>query len=137
MDKIFGSIQPPEVISNFTNGTNDPGVGLGALLNLILKLLIVGGGIFALFNFLLAGYAFLSAGDDPKKIEGAWGKIWQSLLGLSFIAGAFVLAAIFGKIFFGGYDKIINPVIPTLNQINSSQGTQQGQQPTQPNQTNP
>lgn len=112
----FGQITPPDALNNFTGGTG-PGTGLGSLLNLIFRLMIVGGGIYALFNFILAGYAFLAAGDDPKKIEGAWGKIWQSLIGLSFIAGAFVLAAIFGKIFFGDYNFIINPSIPTINQI--------------------
>jgi hypothetical protein len=114
---IFGQIKPPEALSRFTGTGGDVGAGFGAFLNLIFQLAIVGGGIYALFKIILAGYAFLSAGDDPKAIEGAWARIWQSMIGLVLIAGAFVLAAIFGRIFFGSYDAIINPVIPTLNQI--------------------
>lgn len=106
----FGSITAPKTAL----GSGDPGQAFGKLLNLVLQLLIVGAGIYALINLVLAGYAFMSAGDDPKKVEGAWAKIWQTLLGLAFAAGAFVLAAIFGQLIFGRPDFILNPSIPTL-----------------------
>lgn len=106
----FGRIKPPAALENF----GDPGSGgIGNLLNTILKLMVVGAGIYALFNFVLAGYSFLSAGDDPKKVELAWAKIWQTALGLAFAAGAFVLAGIFGYIIFGDWNAILNPQIIT------------------------
>ena len=105
---IFGEITPPDAIKG------EAGAELGNLLNTVLKLLIVGAGIFSLFNLIFAGYAFMSAGDDAKKVAGAWAKIWQSLLGLAIAAGAFVLAAIFGQLIFGQWDFILNPQIPTL-----------------------
>jgi len=111
-NNIFGPVKLPESISS--NYSGDVGANLGKLLNTVLQLLIVGAAIYALFNLVTAGYGFMSAGDDPKKIAGAWAKIWQTLLGLAFAAGAFVLAAIFGKLIFGQWDFIINPVIPTL-----------------------
>src|SRR5438132_13045647 len=109
--QIFGTIATPPALANFGDVSSG---GLGKFLNLILKLLIVGGGIYALFNLILAGYAFLSAGDDPKKIEGATAKIWQTAIGLVFMAGAFVLAAIFGLLIYGKADAILNPSIPSL-----------------------
>ncbi len=108
---IFGTVTAPSPLAKF--GLVENG-GIGVFLNLIFKLLLVGGGLFALFNLILAGYAFMSAGDDPKKMEGAWGKIWQTAMGLLFMAGAFVLAAIFGLLIFGSVDSIINPKIPTI-----------------------
>ena len=42
----------------------------------------------------------MSAGDDPKKVQGAWQKIWQTLIGLIFAAGAFVIAALVGQLIF-------------------------------------
>ena len=107
----FGTIKAPDALSKFGA---DPGAAIGKLIQIVIWILIVGAGIYALFNFILAGYAFMSAGDDPKKVAGAWTKILQSALGLAFAAGAFVLAAIFGQLIFGKWDFIINPVIPTL-----------------------
>lgn len=109
--QVFGPIASPTALGNFGNVESG---GIGRLLNLIFNLLLVGGGIFALFNLILAGYAFLSAGDDSKKLEGAWGRIWQTAIGLVFMAGAFVLAAIFGKLIFGDWNAILNPSIPAL-----------------------
>lgn len=114
MEQIFGTIQAPAALNAF--GTVETGA-LGRFTTLLFRLMIVGGGIYSLFNIILAGYAFLSAGDDSKKIEGAWARIYQSLIGLSFIAGSFVLAAIFGRIIFGDFNAIINPNIPTINEI--------------------
>lgn len=100
----FGTVAPPPGVVNYSGG----GIaGLPTFINNLIKFMIVGAGIYALFNLVLAGYAFLSAGDDPKKIEGAWAKIWQTLLGLTFAAGSFVLAAIFGKLIFNDPDALL------------------------------
>lgn len=110
-DSLFGEIAPPKgIIERY--GTVETGA-IGGFINVILKTMVVGAGIFAVFNLVGAGYAFMSAGDDPKKVAGAWQKIWQTLLGLAFAAGAFMLAAIFGKIIFGDWGALLTPVIPT------------------------
>lgn len=108
----LGTIQQPDALGNF--GTVEGGA-VGTLLNLVFNVLIIVAGIYALFNFILAGYAFLSAGDDPKQMQGAWNKIYQSVIGLLFAAGSLVLAAIFGQIIFGDATFLINPSIPVPN----------------------
>ena len=104
---FFGEIAPPPGVERYPRG---PG-GLIVFLNNLIKLLIVGAGLFALLNFVLAGYGFLSAGGDSQKIGQAGAKIWQSLIGLLIAAGSFVLAAVFGQLIFGRWDAIINPSI--------------------------
>jgi len=103
-DTIFGQVKPPPGVEKFSGGSLQ---GLPVFINNILKFLIVGAGIYAVINLVFAGYAFMSAGDDPKKMQGAWAKIYQTLLGLAVAAGAFVLAAIFGKLLFGEYDALL------------------------------
>ena len=55
----------------------------------------------------------MSAGDDVKAMGKAWEKFTSSLLGLLFVAGSFVLAAIFGQLIFGDYTMLLNPRIYT------------------------
>lgn len=107
----FGEIDPPEAVKKYSD---NPAGGIGVFVQTIIWLLIIGAGVYALINFIFAGYGFMSAGDDPKKIAGAWAKIWQTALGLLVAAGAFVLAAVFGQLIFGNPRFILDPTIPTL-----------------------
>jgi len=114
-DDIFGEVTPPQALRKIYPG----GIGREAggpegmiiLFNNILKLLVIGAGIFALLNFILAGYSFMSAAGDPKKVELAWAKIWQSMVGLLIIAASFALAALIGKLLFGSTTAILSPII--------------------------
>src|SRR5258706_9842897 len=95
----FGCVNAPPGVNKFTPG---PGIGgIGTFLTVIFRTMVVGAGIFALFNLLLAGYSFLAAGGDSKAVAAAWAKIWQSILGLAVTAGAFVIAALLGLLLFG------------------------------------
>lgn len=106
----IGVIAPPPQVGNF----GDVATGPGKLLQTIFTTMIALGGIYSLINFILAGYSFLTAGDDPKKVEGAWAKIWQTAIGLTVMAGTFLLGAIFGKLIFGSSTYVLSPFIPTL-----------------------
>lgn len=85
---IFGSITNP------TKYSGNQGQGLFDFLSNLFKLAGLIGGIYMVIQFIQAGYGYLSANGDPKKIEQAWAKIWQSVLGLVIIASAFVLAGV-------------------------------------------
>lgn len=103
---IVGKVAPPGALAKY--GAE---IGLVTFLNNIIKLLIVVAGLYALLNFILAGYGFMSAGGDPKNIQNAWAKIWQTLVGLLIVAGSLVLAAIFGWLIFGDATAILNPKV--------------------------
>lgn len=101
----FGKVSPPPGVSKYNTGSE----GLVSFIANGIRLLIIIASLYVLFNLIFAGYQFISAGGDPKKIEDAWNKIWHSLFGLFLIAGSFVLAAIFGQIIFGDARFILNP----------------------------
>ena len=107
---IIGPITVPDPISKYSSCGASGGC-LILFLNNVIKLVIVVAGLFAFFNIIFAGYAFMSAGDDPKKMAAAWSKIWQSLIGLLIVAASFLLAAIFGYIIFGEWNAILNPTV--------------------------
>jgi len=106
----FGSVNLPAGLSQYGS---DPGIAFGKLIQFALRGLIVIAGLYALFNLIFAGYAFMSAGDDSKKVAGAWAQIWQTFLGLAVAAGSFILAAIIGKLIFDDWGFLLKPTIPT------------------------
>lgn len=101
---IIGSVTPPPGVIEYDKGDIS---GLYLFLNNIIKFVIVAAGVYALINLILAGYAFMSAGDDAQKIAGAWSKIWQTILGLVIVAGSFTLAAIVGQLVYGDYNALL------------------------------
>ena len=100
----IGSIRPPVppwIYGSIISGEGGQG-GLTLFATNIIRLIIVIGGLYAFFNFIFAGYAFLSAGGDPKKIVDAWGKIWQTIVGVIFMFVAFLIGAVISALFYGG-----------------------------------
>ena len=102
---LFGRIEPPEAIAKYGDSTQ----GLFIFVNNILKILVAGAGIFVLFNVIIAGYGFLTAGGDSEKVSKALAKIWQSVIGLVVVAGAFLLAGVVGLIIFGDARALLVP----------------------------
>lgn len=103
-----GKIIPPNTTPGIDPSTGKL-IGIVSFLNTILKLVFIAAGIWAFFNFIIAGFVFMSAGGDAKKVASAWDRIWQSLLGLVIIVSSFLVAAIVGLILLGDPGAIINP----------------------------
>lgn len=93
---IFGTIKNPT--KYIEKAGESPGQGLFTLISNILKLAGTIAGLFFVVQIIIAGYSFISASGDPKKAELALARIWQSVIGLLIVAGAFVIAAVIGKI---------------------------------------
>jgi hypothetical protein len=106
---IVGTVTNP--LANSYGSFNQPGGGIIGLLTNILRLIFVVAGIYALFNFIIAGYQYMTAGGDAKALTAAWSRIWQTLVGLIIIVGSFVLAVLFGALFFGDATFILRPMI--------------------------
>lgn len=106
MAGIFGNIQAPPQLSKYNSGA--PGQGLFLFLSNLFKFAGVIAGIVLVFQFISAGYLYITANGDAKKTEQAWTKIWQAIIGLVIIASAFTIAALVGRL--TGID-ILNPTI--------------------------
>ena len=107
---IVGTVDNP-LPKAYQGVTAAQGGGLILFFTNILRLLFVAAGLFAFVNLILAGFQFMGAGGDAKAVEKAWGRIWQSLLGLAIVAGSFALTALFGYLIFGDAAFILNPQI--------------------------
>jgi len=101
MATIFGTITNPTPQFNGVQGFFD-------FLSIIFKLAGVIAGLFFIVQIIIAGFSYLSASGDEKKVAAAWGTIWQSIIGLVIVASAFVLAGVIG------YMLNINILNPTF-----------------------
>lgn len=99
------------IITNPLKSYGDFNIGIVLFFSNILRLVFVVAGIYALLNFIIAGYQYMTAGGDTKALTAAWNRIWQTLLGLIIIVGSFALAALFGYLIFGNAMFILNPKI--------------------------
>jgi len=108
-DELIGNIQNP-LPSPYQTLVGEPG-GLVLFFTNILRLVFIGAGIYAFINLIVAGFSFMTAAGDSKKITEAWNRIWQSLLGLVLIVGSFALASVFGQLVFGNPGFILSPKI--------------------------
>lgn len=105
-EPIFGKILPPK--NTFLDQSVTSG-GLISFLSNLLNLVITLAGIFALLNFLMAGYGYLTSSADPQKITNAGNKILQSIIGLIVIAASFIIAGLLGQILFQDPTALIKP----------------------------
>jgi len=96
----IGTINAPPGVNEYGNFISG---GLTSFIANIISFLLVIAGLYAFINLILAGYAFITAGDDPKKVESAWAKITQTLLGLALAAAAFLITGIISYIFYGNF----------------------------------
>jgi hypothetical protein len=102
------------IVGNINNPIpqyGDFNTGLILFLTNVLRLVFVVAGIYALLNFIIAGYTYMSAGGDSKQLSAAWSRIWQTFMGLVIIVGSFALAAIIGQLVFGKWNFILSPEI--------------------------
>lgn len=99
---IFGNISPPPGVDKYVNQagtTGAQGGGLFLLITNIFRFAAVIGGLVLIFQIIMGGYGYLMAGGDSKKVEAAWAKIWQAVLGLAIVVGAFAIAGVVGRLF--------------------------------------
>ena len=91
----FGVVKPPVDNPYFTTPN---GGGLFLFISNIFKLAGTIGGLFFIIQVIIAGYEYITAAGDAKKVDAAWSKIWQSVLGIIIIASAFTLAGVIERI---------------------------------------
>lgn len=102
----FGTINNP-LPSSYGNVNT----GLPSFITNLLTLIFVAGGLFVLFNFIFAGFTYMSAAGDKAKLEKALSSINMSVVGLLVMVAAGVLTGIISFLLFGSATFILKPTI--------------------------
>lgn len=107
---IFGKILPPKG----TPTTPAPLDALIVILNVGLTLTIAIAGLMTLVNLIYAGYTYLMAGGEAKKLTEAQDRIKWSAVGLLIVVVAPLIAALIGYIVFKDPLAILKPTLTTI-----------------------
>lgn len=115
-DGVFGTIEAPDGVAKFNADAGEDANNIGLLLFIsnVIKLISIVGGIYVLFNFVFAGFTYITANGDSSKMAKIGEKLSLSVTGLILIVASYTIAGIIGLIIFGDATYIINPQIPTI-----------------------
>ena len=78
---------------------NNPGIILADIISMTIGVMTLGAGIWFLFQVIIAGYNYLSAGGDRERFVAAGRKLTNSMIGLAIVIAAYALIALLGTIF--------------------------------------
>jgi hypothetical protein len=109
---VFGNIDAPPGVDKF-NQQSASGIGLILFFSNLIKLISVIAGVWTMFNFIFAGFTYITKANDSGAIEKIGDKLSLSVVGLAIIIASYTIAAVIGLILFGDAGFIINPQIPS------------------------
>lgn len=107
-DDVVGTIAPENLSVPSEIGQT------GDFISTIVRFFIIVAGLFALTQFLLGGFSYITAGGDKGKISEATQKITMSIVGLAIIAASFVIIAIISQLLFGDFTAILIPKFKSI-----------------------
>lgn len=109
VEAAFGTVAKPPGVGLF-DAASQGDIGLLYFISSIIKIATMIAGLYVLFNFITAGYDYITAGDATahQKIRQ---KLTNSILGLVIIVFSYTLIGVIGFVFFGRADYILNPQI--------------------------
>ncbi len=104
---VVGTIQAPQTIVKSIGDT-------GSFLSAIIRFITVLAGLWALWQFLTGGFAYISSSGDKAKVQQAMQQIMMAITGLAIIGASFILAAVIGRLLFGSSFNILSPTLQSV-----------------------
>ncbi|MCE7897738.1 MAG: hypothetical protein DPW11_02470 [bacterium] len=105
MAGVFGSIDSP------ITGYGNVDTGLPSFVSNVITVIFAAAGLYAFFNLMIAGFTYITAGGDEKKIQAAMYSINMSLLGLIIMVGAAAVTGVVSFLLFNNAGAILTPSI--------------------------
>jgi|CXWL01.1.fsa_nt_gi hypothetical protein len=104
---IVGPITAPNTIVRDISQT-------GSFISAIIRFITVIAGVWALWQFLTGGFAYISSSGDKAKVQQGMQQIMMAITGLAIIGASFIIAAVVGRILFGPSFNILSPTLQSV-----------------------
>lgn len=106
---IFGTINPPQGVEQYN--TLAGGIGILIFLSRIVQLVFIVGGLVVVYNFISAGFVYLTSEGDSKAHEKVKNQVTYSVIGLVMLVLSFGFASLLGALFFDNPNFFLDPTI--------------------------
>jgi hypothetical protein len=106
---VFGTINVPQGVAEYNTAAG--GIGILLFVSRIVQLIFIVGGIIVVYNFISAGFVYLTSEGDSKAHEKVKNQVTYSVIGLVMLVLSFGFASLLGTLFFGDPTFFLNPVI--------------------------
>lgn len=110
----IGTIEKPPGVAQFdAKAQTETGSSIGLIyfVSNIIKLVTIVMGLWALINFIMAGYKLITGQGDPGALGKAQSQITLSVLGLVIMIATYTIIGIIGLLFFGNAGYFLSPTI--------------------------
>ncbi|HYD34894.1 MAG TPA: hypothetical protein VD999_02405 [Vitreimonas sp.] len=107
---VFGKVSPPPGVQLYS-GTGGNQIGILAFMSTLIRVATVIAGIWVMFQFILAGYEYITASGDASAHNKVRERLTMSVIGLILIVTSYTVAALIGLIVFDDAGFILNPII--------------------------
>lgn len=113
LTETFGTVEPPEGVKQFNIASGgETNIGLLLFITRLTQVFTIIAGIFVMFNFIMAGYIYITSSGDSSAHGKVKDKITMSILGLIIIVAAYTITALLGLFLAGDAGFFLNPTIP-------------------------
>jgi len=93
-NSVFGNIKPPPEILAIGSGS----AGISNIINKIIQLIYVVAGIIFVFMIIISALQWILSGGDKEAVAKARGRLTWAIIGIVFLALAFVIIKVIGQI---------------------------------------
>lgn len=107
-EDIFGTIDAPAGVAKY-DAASEGGIGLITFVSTLIRIATVVAGVWVMFNFILAGWIYITSNGDAKANSDVVNRVTYSVIGLVIIVASYTLAALVGLLLFGDASYILNP----------------------------
>lgn len=91
---VFGQIEPPTQILEIGIGS----AGINNVINKIVQIIYVAAGIIFVFMIIISALQWIMSGGDKEAVGKARGRLTWAVIGIVFLALAFVIISVIGQI---------------------------------------
>lgn len=108
----FGKIEAPAGVEKYNTAAG--GIGLILFISTIIKLLTIAAGVWSLFNFVLAGWIYITKAGESKAGEEVGHKMTNTVVGLLIVALAYSITGLVSYLIFGDPSYILKPQLESI-----------------------